>query len=156
MFVLNYRWFANGKQRWGISALSSSLPYQVKMIFLTVPTLEMAFLLDTFLFVSNLYLYCNVSSNSRRAKSRKMVCWMGQNSLLVGGWSAFRPCSAGDQVTLAPLRASAPSSTKWKHWVTDLAYLDSKEHLNGHQVLWTLTNYMQNWVCASRYICAFF
>lgn len=82
------------------------------MISLTVPTLEVAFLLDAFLFASNLYLCCDVSNSSEGVKSRKGVCWRGQNTTLVGGRSAARPFLSGDQGTLAPRWASALSSTK--------------------------------------------
>lgn len=40
------------------------------MISPTVPTLEMAFLLDTFLFANDLYLCCNVSNSSEGVRGR--------------------------------------------------------------------------------------
>lgn len=71
----------------------------------------MAFLLDAFLFASNLYLLCcNVSTNAtgRRAGGWRAggagLSWL-EGDLLLG----LLVC---DQVTLAPLWASAPSSTK--------------------------------------------
>lgn len=56
------------------SLLFSLSPCQVKIISLTVPALEMVFLLDVFLFAGNLFLSCKVSNNSRGSRSRKTVC----------------------------------------------------------------------------------
>lgn len=64
------------------------------MISLTVPTLEVVFLLDAFLFASNLFFCCNVSNNSKGAESRKALCWRGQNAVLVRGQSTSRPFSS--------------------------------------------------------------
>lgn len=100
------------------------------MVSLTEPTLEMVFLLDAFLFASNLFLCCSVSSSSKGAKSRKVACRRGPSTLLVGGGSASRPYSSDPGTCLD----HSSSSAKHKHWVADLAHLDSTEHLKGRQV----------------------
>lgn len=64
------------------------------MVSLTGPTLEMVFLLDAFLFASNLFLCCSVSSNSKGAKSRRMVCKRDKAVLLGGERSGSRPYSS--------------------------------------------------------------
>lgn len=61
------------------------------MIFLTAPPLEMIFLLDAFLFASDLYLYCNISNNARGGERREMVHPRRQGALLAEGHLLLGP-----------------------------------------------------------------
>lgn len=74
-----------------------------------------------------------VSAAIPKGQKQKGGVPKGTNPLLVGESSASWPYSS-DRVTLAPVRTATPSSAKHKHWVTDLAHLDSTEHLNERQV----------------------